>query len=187
MMRTIKIPLNLKPELLTALKDQAIKASQVFNHVISFGLDNGISNGITIHQQTYYPLRTMIPDMPSQLIISTRMKAVETIKGWHTLKKKRDQQILKQKDLISKGKRIRRPLQPISRPVSNGLLAVRYDARSFTIDFKTQTISLSTIIGRQKISFNVNPYHAQYYTGKVCSADLCWSKSNNHFFFHVTL
>lgn len=187
MIRTIKIPLHLKPELIQTLKNQALKSTEVFNHVISFGLDNSITNGITIHQQTYYPLRSMIPDMPSQLIISTRMKAVETIKGWLVLKKKRDKQILKQQEVISKGKYIRKPLKPLSKPVAKGLRSIRYDARSFNIDFKTHTISMATIIGRQKIFFNINPYHIQYYTGKVCSADLCWSKSHKHFFFHVVL
>ena len=88
---------------------------------------------------------------------------------------------------MAKGKHFRKPLQPISRPVSKGVLAVRYDARSFNIDFKTRIISFSSINGRQKIQFNANPYYAQYYSGKVSSADLCWSKKNNTFFFHVVL
>ena len=94
---------------------------------------------------------------------------------------------MKQQDMVAKGKHIRKPLKPLSRPVSKGILAVRYDARSFTIDFKKQVISFSSILGRQKIVFKVNPYYAQYYSGKVCSADLCWHKKNNSFFFHVVL
>jgi IS605 OrfB family transposase len=64
---------------------------------------------------------------------------------------------------------------------------VRYDARSFNINFKTQTISFSSINGRQRIPFNVNPYYSQYYSGKIHSADLCWHKKSKLFFFHITL
>lgn len=181
--KTIKIPVNSDYK---TLKDQASRYAQVFNHVISFGLDNGISNAVELHHKTYSSFSNR-DFLPSQLIISARTKAAETIHGWLTAKKKREKQILKQQAMIAKGKHIRKPLQPISRPVSKGILAVRYDARSFNINFKTKIISFSSIIGRQRITFNANPYYEQYYTGKVCSADLCWSKKNQTFFFHVTL
>jgi putative transposase len=181
--KTIKIPVSFNPE---TLKDQASRYAQVFNHVVAFGLDNGISNAVELHHKTYYTFANK-DFLPSQLIISARTKAAETIHGWLTSKKKREKQILKQQGMIAKGKHIRKHLMPLFRPVSKGILAVRYDARSFTIDFKSRIISFSSINGRQRISFNANPYYEQYYSGKVCSADLCWSKKNNIFFFHVVL
>ena len=183
MIKTIKIPVHNQP----FLQEQAKRYARVFNHVVSFGLDNGITNAVELHHKTYYTFASKEGFLPSQLIISARTKAAETIHGWLSLKKKRDKQILKQQELIAKGKRIRKPLQPLSRPVSKGFTAIRYDARSFNIDFKTRTISFSSINGRQRISFNANPYYEQYYSGKVCSADLCWSKKHKLFFFHVTL
>ena len=183
MTRTIKIPIGNHQY----LKIQASRYAQVFNHVVSTGLDSGIYNAVELHHKTYYTFANIKGFLPSQLIISARSKAVETIHGWLTLKKKRDKQILKQQDMIAKGKHIFKPLKEISRPVSKGIQAVRYDARSFSIDFKKQIISFSSIKGRQRISFNANPYYSQYYSGKVCSADLCWHKKNNQFFFHVTL
>ncbi|MCX5727097.1 MAG: transposase, partial [Candidatus Saganbacteria bacterium] len=183
MIKTIKIPVNFNP---IVLKDQASRYAQVFNHVVSFGLDNSITNAVELHHKTYYTFANR-DFLPSQLIISARTKAAETIHGWLTAKKKRDKQILKQQEKIAKGKHFRKILQPITRPVSKGVAAVRYDARSFNIDFKTKIISFSSINGRQRISFNANPYYEQYYSGKVCSADLAWSKKNNTFFFHVVL
>jgi IS605 OrfB family transposase len=182
--KTIKIPVCSNPDF---LKDQASRYAQVFNHVISFGLDNSISNAVELHHKTYYTFANQKGFLPSQLIISARTKAAETIHGWLTAKKKRKKQILKQQEMIAKGKHVRKLLQPVARPVSKGILAVRYDARSFTIDFKSKIISFSSINGRQKISFNTNSYYEQYYSGKVCSADLCWHKKNKKFFFHVSL
>ena len=184
MIKTIKVPISFNPEV---LKDQAFRYAQVFNHIVSFGLENGISNAVELHHKTYYTFANREGFLPSQLIISARTKAAESIRGWLTAKRKREKQILKQQEKIVKGKHIRKLLQSISRPVSKGILAVRYDARSFNIDFKTKIISFSSINGRQRISFNANPYYAQYYSGKVCSADLCWSKKNKQFFFHVVL
>jgi len=184
MIKTIKIPISSNSDF---LKDQASRYAQVFNHVISFGLDNEIYNGVDLHHKTYYTFANNKGFLPSQLIISARTKATEAIRSWLALKKKRDKQILKQQEMIAKGKHIKRLLQPITRPISKGVLAVRYDARSFNIDFKTKTISFSSINGRQRIQFNANPYYEQYYSGKVCSADLCWSKKSKKFFFHVVL
>ena len=183
MVKTIKVPIGNIP----FLKEQASRYAQIFNHVISFGLDNNISNAVELHHQTYYTFANREGFLPSQLIISARTKAAETIHGWLTAKKKREKQILKQQEMIAKGKKIRRILKPLSRPISKGVLAVRYDARSFNIDFKKQVISFSSIQGRQKATFKANPYYAQYYAGKVCSADLCWHKKNKSFFFHVVL
>ncbi len=183
MNRTIKIPIGN----IHFLKEQANRYAQVFNYIVSFGLDNNISNAVQLHHKTYYIFANKKDFLPSQLIISARSKAAETIRGWLSLKKKCDKQILKQQNLITKGKHIYRPLKPISRPITKGLLSVRYDARSFNIDFNKRIISFSSIKGRQKVQFNANPYYEQFYTGKVCSADLCWSRKNKIFFFHVVL
>jgi len=185
MVRTIKIPVGD----ITFLKEQASRYAEVFNHVISYGLDNGVTNGVELHHKTYYTFAKREDFLPSQLIISARTKAVETIKGWLTTKKKRDRQIVKQQEAIAKGKHTRHPLKEISRPLSKGILSVRYDARSFTVDFKKRVISFSSIQGRQRISFNENTYYSRYTNlpHKVRSADLCWSKKSRSFFFHIVL
>src|SRR5262249_17993672 len=36
-----------------------------------------ISNGVELHDRTYYPLRAQYPDLPAQLICSSRVKATE--------------------------------------------------------------------------------------------------------------
>ena len=185
MVKTIKIPVGD----VSFLKEQASRYAEVFNHVVSYGLDNGVTNGVELHHRTYYTFAKRENFLPSQLIISARVKATETIKGWLTLKKKRDKQIVEQQEAIAKGKHIRHPLKEISRPLSRGILSIRYDARSFKVDFKNCILSFSSIQGRQRINFNENPYYSQYTNviHKVCSADLCWSKKSKSFFFHIVL
>jgi len=183
MIKTIKIPVGNQD----FLQEQSKRYAQVFNHVVSFGLGNGITNAVQLHHHTYYTFANREKFLPSQLIISARSKAAETIHGWLTAKKKREKQILKQQEAIAKGKCIKHILEPISRPVAKDFFSVRYEARTFNIDFKSRTISYSSILGRQRMKFNANPYYEKYYSGKVCSADLCWSKKNKIFFFHVVL
>jgi len=188
MTRTLKIALSLNPEQAQALSTSQARYAEVFNHVVAFGIDNDITNGVELHKGTYSKFSGR-DFLPSQLICSARVKATETLTSYRTNQKKRLKQIEKQKILIAKGKKIFRPLKPVSCPVAKSGFAIRYDARSFSINFKDHQVSLASVGGRQRISFNENPYYAQYINQPhdVCSADLCWSKTKRHFFFHVTL
>lgn len=188
MNRTIKIPLILTSEQTMALKATQINYAQVFNHVTIYGIKNKIYNGVELHKGTYSTFSGR-GFLPSQLICSARVKATEALTSYCTNQKKRTKQIEKQKLLIASGKKIYRPIKPISTPVYKNTSSVRYDARSFSINFKDQIVSVSSTVGRLKIPFKPNPYYAQYIDQphKVCSADLCWSKKHNHFFLHVTL
>ena len=161
MNRTLKIPLILNPEQIQALSTSMDRYSQVFNHVIAYGIDNNIYNGVELHKGTYsyFSGRDFLP---SQLICSARVKATETLTSYKTNQKKRAKQIEKQEKLSASGKKIFRPFKPISKPVAKSTSAIRYDARSFSINFKEHQISLATVKGRQKISFNENPYYSLY-------------------------
>ena len=188
MTRTLKIPLTLNSEQTQALTTSQLRYVEVFNYVVAFGIDNNTFNGVELHKGTYSHFSGR-DFLPSQLICSARVKATEALTAYRTNQKKRLKQIEKQEKLAAKGKKIFKPLNPISKPVAKSTSAIRYDARSFFIDFKEHTVSLASVMGRQRISFNENPYHAQYLgqVYKVCSADLCWSKTLKHFFIHVVL
>jgi len=45
------------------------------------GYKAGIFNGVELHKRTYYPLRAAHPELPSQLVVSARMKATEAVKS----------------------------------------------------------------------------------------------------------
>jgi putative transposase len=188
MTRTIKIPLILTKEQTQILKETQTRYASVFNHVTAFGRDNNIYNGVDLHKGTYSTFSGR-DFLPSQLICSARVKATEALTSYKTNQKKRTKQIERQESLTASGKKIFRPLKPVKCPCAKSTSAIRYDARSFSINFKEQLVSIATTGGRLKIPFNLNPYYAQYIDQmhKVCSADLCWSKRNKIFFLHVVL
>jgi putative transposase len=188
MNRTIKIPLFLNNDQVKVLVETQARYAEVFNHVTAFGYDHNIYNGVDLHKATY-SIFSGRDFLPSQLICSARVKATEALTSYRTNQKKRTKQIERQQNLIASGKKIRKPLKPVSCPSAKSTSAIRYDARSFSINFKEHLVSLASTGGRIKLPFKSNPYHAQYINQphKVCSADLCWSKRNQHFFIHVVL
>jgi putative transposase len=58
------------------------------------------------------------------------------------------------------------------------LCPIRYDQRSYWVDWNTNTASLATTNGRQKLNF-VIPHYTTHYTGyPVDSADLLYRKGS---------
>jgi IS605 OrfB family transposase len=120
-----------------------------FNDVCYYGWHNNVSNGIKLHDATY-KLHRGVTDLPSQLVCSARVKAAEAIKSTKALKKK--------------GKLVSFP-HSTSCPI-------RYDARSYTVWWDKNELSLTTIKGRLKFTFEVADYYSQYLDWKTTSADL---------------
>ncbi len=181
MNRTIKISLYLSKEQEATLKDTSLKYAQVFNKVVDYSISTGVTNGVELHRGTYKDFSNR-EFLPSQLICSARVKATEALKSFRTKSKKRTIRVEKQKE---QGKK--RLLKSINKPRSKGLLSIRYDARSFSIDFKTNIIGLASTSGRIKIPFKTAQYYWQYTNGKVCSADLVYSKDKKRFFVNVVM
>ncbi|MBE9166749.1 transposase [Pleurocapsales cyanobacterium LEGE 06147] len=102
-----------------------------------------------MHDATY-KLHRGVTDLPSQLVCSARVKAAEAIKSSKALKKK--------------GKLVSFP-HSTSCPI-------RYDARSYTVWWNKNELSLTTIKGRLKFSFELANYYNQYLDWKTTSADL---------------
>jgi putative transposase len=102
-----------------------------FNAVAGLGWERREKNGIALHQATYANLRKAHPDLPSQLVISARMKATEALRSAFSLQKK--------------GKKVSAPHW------DRGM--VRYDARSFRIEKDKGVIGLATVAGRIKLPF----------------------------------
>ena len=78
------------------------------NAVCRYGWNHHERNGTRLHQATYRSLRQLYGRLPSQLVVSARMKAAEALKSVAERKKQ--------------GKKISCP--------QSELCAIRYDARS---------------------------------------------------------
>ena len=144
--RTIKLKLDI-PENEVLPTIQAY--TQAYNLVCQTGWNDKDFNAISLHHKTYNSVREQF-NLPSQLAISSRTKAVESLKSIKTRLKKK---------------------QKATCPVSKQT-AIRYDKNSITIWFDKEKISLLTINGREKYSISVPEYFKQYITWNKCSADL---------------
>lgn len=142
--RTIKLKLNIKHTDILPTLNAYTKA---FNYICEYGWNHNSFNSIELHKITYKYCRTFLP---SQLSISARMKASESLKP-----------------CLDKRKKHRKVSKPISKQCS-----IRYDANSFNVWFNKKIISISTINGRIKIPFNLPEYFEQYITWHRCSAEL---------------
>ena len=78
LVRTIKLKVDLSPDVIMP----TIKAyTEAFNSVCAIGWKDNDSNGISLHNKTYATIRRYLP---SQLAISARMWAVESLKSIKT-------------------------------------------------------------------------------------------------------
>jgi IS605 OrfB family transposase len=124
------------------------------------GFDKKTKNGIEIHKLTYKECRKTLP---SQLAISARMQATDSLKSIFSRKNKK----LNKK---------------ISCPKSN-LMSIRLDRNSYTIWFNRNEFSILTCGGRIKIPLQVNRFMKKFITWKNTSAFLCYKK--NKFFLKI--
>ena len=109
-------------------------ATACFNAVAAHGWTHEQCNSVELHKATYYSLRAEHPTLPSQLVISSRMRAGEAITSALTRKKH--------------GRRTACP--------AGTLAPIRYDARSYRL---TQgAASLASVNGRQVVTFATNPH-----------------------------
>lgn len=138
--RTVKLKLQCSPSDLLPTLELYTKS---FNKVCSVGWADKDFNGVSLHHKTYNDIRTYLP---SQLAITSRMKATEALKSVKNKKKK-------------------------SCPKSK-LSSIRYDARSYSARLDKGEISLLTVSGRKVFKTVVPDYFLQYMTWRRSSADL---------------
>ncbi len=152
--RTAKIKLNISSaDILPTL----VAYTKAFNFVCQEGFQKKEKNGISLHKLCYYSTREYLP---SQLAISSRMKATEALKGVFA----------KQKKYI---------ICPKSK-----LCSARYDKNSYTLFLDQQQVSLLTISGRKRYQLIIPEYYQELFkTWKNTSADLCIKK--NKVYLHI--
>lgn len=163
MQRTIRIQLKPNIETATALSQTIEQYTWSFNAVCKFGWEKGLTSGVELHKATYYNHRGLT-GLPSQLVCAARVKATEALKSAKSLKKK--------------GK-------TVSCPTSKRC-PIRYDARSYTVWFDREEVSILSINGRIKLPFEVAQYYRQYLNWKNTSADLLRDRKGR-WWLHVVM
>ncbi|HEY9652511.1 MAG TPA: transposase [Coleofasciculaceae cyanobacterium] len=149
MQRTIRLQLQPDDQAIQSLSQTIEQYTWSFNAVCEYGWENNVANGVELHKATYYEHRA-VTKLPSQLVCAARVRGTEALKSAKTLKKKG---------------------QIVSCPMSK-YCPIRYDARSYTIWFDRQEVTILAIGGRIKLSFNMTEYYRQYLSWKNTSADL---------------
>jgi len=144
LVRTVKLKLDIPVETIQPTVDAYTSA---FNFVCQQGWNDSDSNGVSLHNKTYFTIREYLP---AQLAVSARMKATDSIKSVKTKIRK------KQKATCPDSKQS----------------SIRYDSRSYNVWFDRNEISMLTINGRIKVPISVPEYFTQYLNWKRCSADL---------------
>lgn len=157
------VQLKPTPEQARTLKETLEQHTACFNRVAHLGFTSKCSNGIELHKQTYYDLRARYPKLPAQLVCASRVKATEAVKS--------------ALDRLKKGRKTGVPASKVC--------PIRYDQRSYRVNWQTMTCSLATIAGRMELPFLVPAYAQKFLGGKVCSADLCYRKGR--FTLHIVL
>ena len=177
MNRTVTVQLITNNEQ-QALHQTIEQHTECFNFVARLGFETKCSNSVDLHKKTYYPLRTLFPNLPAQLVCAARVKAAESVKSALTWQKKQNAKLMK------KGKKSIRRFKPVKVPQSK-YAPIRYDQRSYWVDWKTHTVSIATVAGRIKFNFTVPNYFRKYIGYKTASADLCFR--NGHFYMHIVV
>lgn len=111
---------------IAALRETLAQSAQCFDAVAAAGWRDRCKNGVELHRRSYYALRARFPRLPSQIVVSARMKATEALSS----------AIAREKKGLKAG-------QPrATRPI------LRYDARSMSLDLANDTVSLASVAGR---------------------------------------
>ncbi|HLZ27461.1 MAG TPA: transposase [Chloroflexota bacterium] len=165
MQRTVCLRLKATPEQRASLLRTMEQSSACFNAVAAYGWEHKQRNSVELHKATYYRLRGEYPALPSQLVVSARMRAAEAIASALTLRKR--------------GRAVSRP--------SGTMIPIRYDEHSYRM--VDGAASLASVSGRHIVAFAVNPHAAKLLSQAVSfdSADLIFRKAKLWLHAIVTL
>jgi IS605 OrfB family transposase len=77
MKATLRLKLHTDPTTHAVVLETLRQATSCFNTVCRYGWEHDERNGVRLHQATYQLLRDTHPNLPSQLVISARVKATD--------------------------------------------------------------------------------------------------------------
>lgn len=160
--QTVRLKLCVPQSELGKLQDTAAQYAEAFNAVAEEGWSSECTNGVELHRRTYRALRERLT-LPSQLVITARMKAAEALKAMRALAR------------IGKETSCPRTAAP----------AVRFDARCYRIDWQRAEALLTVAGGRLRLQFCLDRHAARFVGLKTCSAELLRRKRG--WFLHVVV
>lgn len=157
--RTIKLKLDVSDRDAETLRQTMIVCNESFDEIVTYGFENRTSSKTKVHHGTYYPIREQHPEIPSALLQGVRDVACEALKG------------VKLKTL----------------PKSSPFSAIRYNKRVVRINFPNRLVSIASIDGRIKTTFDLPEYYHQYLHWEIRSSTLRYDKRSDTFYLHVTM
>lgn len=182
--RTVRIHLHPTPEQAVALQETLRQFTAAFNAVCTYGWQHQEKNGVRLHHATYRETKAACPGLVSDLLIQARVKATEAVKSALTWKTRHEASYPKK---VAKALKRGKPV-PVFKPVRCPMslcCPIRYNEKTYTLNWMTQSVRLSTCAGKQSIPFTLPAYSAKYSGGTVCTADLCYRKGK--WWLHVVV
>jgi len=157
--------LRLTPSLAQAdaLTETSRLFTAAFNQFVMLGWDAGVSNATKLHYLAYYPVRSELPTLNSNLINTARAKAAEAIKSAFALRKAE---------------------RKVSMPVSVAC-PPRYNVHTYRVDWESQAVRMSLVGDRQTIRFRIPDYSVKYAGYPTDTADLLFR--NGVWWLHVVV
>src|SRR6266536_5707298 len=148
MKATLCLKLHTDPTTDAALLETVSQSTECFNAVCRYGWESEDCTNFSLHHATYNSLCRIHPQMPSQLIVSARMKAAEAL-----------QSVQKR---LHQGRKASCP--------QSDLQSIRYDARSYWVKLAEGKASLATVCGRVEVCFSLPECYQSYLSWQTCSA-----------------
>ncbi|MCG8349678.1 MAG: transposase [Chloroflexales bacterium] len=164
MQRTIRIRLQPSPAQSAALGETSRQYTAAFNLFAELGWRSSVSNATKLHYLAYYPVRTALPALNSNLVNTARAQAAEALKSAVSLRTD--------------------PPRTVSQPRSTAC-PPWYNQHTYRIDWESQTVRLSLVGGRQTLRFSVPPYAVRYAGNPADTADVI--ERNGVWWLHVVV
>ena len=162
--RTFKLVLKPTEEQKQLLLKTLEQYKFAYNYTCKIAWETETWSGVQLHKLTYCTVRNRT-SLSSQLVVSARVVATESLKSAINRKKK---------GLKSRC------------PESNNP-AIRYDKRSYTLWLNREEVPLATVSGRQRFKVKIPEYFKQYLGWKITSANLKYDKRLKKFFLNITV
>jgi putative transposase len=182
--RTVRIYLHPTPEQAKALQETLVQFTQAFNAVCVYGWQHREKNDVKLHHAMYYATKAACPGLVSDLLIQARVKATEALKSALTWQKKHEQAYQKKVAQAKKRGKPEPAFKPVRTPQSK-LCPIRYNGHTYSLNWDTQSVRLSSSAGRLTIPFTVPHFSIRYAGNKIATADLVYRKGK--FWLHVVV
>src|SRR2546421_795561 len=173
--RTVRIQLHPTPEQAHALHETLRQFTQAFNAVCRYGWQHREKNGVKLHHATYYDTKASCPGLVSDHLIQARVKATEALKSAFTWQAKQEAAYPRRVAKALKRGKPAPSFKSVKMPQSR-LCPVRYNEKTFSLNWKSQEIRLSSSQGKIGLSFTIPSWSTKYEGYPVATADLLYRK-----------